>query len=718
MKKLPYIFSFLGLWLGGNALAQSLQYNQVPEFLNANAYWAYYNHIGLDWSSGKPVYDSNALSSWHPFRNANVGKNGYQPADETGAVSVSDPHTGKLLFYTNGGSIWYPDHKVMSNGDTLRFGSLTASEWKNRLPSDGTSAQGTCVVPVPGDASKYYVFTIEPHVNIRLKSHQLHYSVVDMTLAGGKGAVVDAMKNLPVLYKNRPNTQPKNGAIDFVYSMVAIPGNNCDIWLLTYAWKHNERSVSIYPKDDFINAANGPDMLYYAFHITENGIDTVPVVSTSGMHKLAIDASHMMFTVSPDRSHVLFSSRMPMFQGVDPLVMGVNAAIKIPMHTSELSRFDPGTGKIYDPIPFDFQAKRGAFNAQAVMTDFFNIGSAAFASNNRNLYIVSANYFASETYLYQLDISKRDSAAIAQSRFAVDSLINPPTAACYEVSPITLRTYKDTIFAIWGFQPKIGSINQPDLQGAACDFQWDYFTLPLDKPNGGCFVNEVVYAMNNIENTLVAELNTCEEQLLQPRISNAKAYYKWNDGATTETIKVQQPGTYWVIYSLLEGNCIQLYTDTFRITAEGFEVLVNVNIDTLGTVEPFEKYQWLYEDEVIPGATGRYHVALQNGNYRVIATNEAGCRDTSAIYRITNLTHIRAVAGIAVTVYPNPATDMIYIQSAASLSFRLMDMSGRVILDRIKGASVDISTVTAGMYQLVAYDERDIALGYWKIVKQ
>ncbi len=43
--------------------------------------------------------------------------------------------------------------------------------------------------------------------------------------------------------------------------MIAIPGDNCDIWLLLHK----------YPEAEFIS-----------YHITAAGIDAVPVVSVSG----------------------------------------------------------------------------------------------------------------------------------------------------------------------------------------------------------------------------------------------------------------------------------------------------------------------------------------------------------------------------------------------------------------------------------------------------
>ena len=56
-----------------------------------------------------------------------------------------------------------------------------------------------------------------------------------------------------------------------------------------------------------------------------------------------------------------------------------------------------------------------------------------------------------------------------------------------------------------------------------------------------------------------------------------------------------------------------------------------------------------------------------------------------------------------VSVYPNPSSDIIYIETKTTpSSLQLLDMSGKKVnTQRINSKSLDVSDLTAGMYFLV-----------------
>ena len=77
-----------------------------------------------------------------------------------GCSSISDAQ-GQLLFYTNGVYAWNRLHRKMANSNQLgAFGDSTRTEL---LPNSAT--QGTLVVPAPGSATAYYVFTVDAAEN-------------------------------------------------------------------------------------------------------------------------------------------------------------------------------------------------------------------------------------------------------------------------------------------------------------------------------------------------------------------------------------------------------------------------------------------------------------------------------------------------------------------------------------------------------------------------
>jgi hypothetical protein len=130
---------------------------------------------------------------------------------------ASDPATGQLLFYSNAEQVWNRFHQRMPNGDGLR-----GSTYVN---------QGALIVPVPGQARRYYLFTLRQPVQDR--ACRLYYSVVDTELDAGRGDVGATEKNVPL-------------AGGLTQKLTAVPHTNGrDYWVLTHLWGSSE--FLVYP---------------------------------------------------------------------------------------------------------------------------------------------------------------------------------------------------------------------------------------------------------------------------------------------------------------------------------------------------------------------------------------------------------------------------------------------------------------------------------------
>jgi len=172
--------------------------------------WYFGNDAGLDFNSGSPVAVTNG---------AMYGD------DNTASIADS---TGKILFYSNGVSVWNKNHVPMPNGTGL----------------DGASSGGqpATIVPKPGSNTIYYLFTVDGMAG----PNGLHYSIIDMSLQSGLGDV--SSKNnllLSVCSEKVTATVQKNGS---------------DYWLVTHGWNSNS---------------------FYSYPITSSGVGT-PVISNVG----------------------------------------------------------------------------------------------------------------------------------------------------------------------------------------------------------------------------------------------------------------------------------------------------------------------------------------------------------------------------------------------------------------------------------------------------
>lgn len=137
---------------------------------------------------GNQTHAQSQTNRWHMgslgslnFVNNNpVPTSGSRLVSNEGSASISD-NQGNLLFYTNGERIWNRRNAIMANGDDLQ-GSQNVT-------------QGALIVPRPGNANRYFVFTIASNRN----DLGLRYSEVDMALDNGDGAVIANRKNIPLL---------------------------------------------------------------------------------------------------------------------------------------------------------------------------------------------------------------------------------------------------------------------------------------------------------------------------------------------------------------------------------------------------------------------------------------------------------------------------------------------------------------------------------------
>lgn len=138
-----------------------------------------------------------------------------------GVATMSDSN-GNLLFYTNGITVYNRNHEIMVNGTGLL--------------SHSSNTQAAFIVPFAGNENKYYLITPDPY----------YYSVVDMTLDNGNGAIEADSKNTLL-------TNEKSEKVAGV-----LASNEQDIWLITYGV--NEKRFNVYKID-------------------ANGISSTPVTS-------------------------------------------------------------------------------------------------------------------------------------------------------------------------------------------------------------------------------------------------------------------------------------------------------------------------------------------------------------------------------------------------------------------------------------------------------
>jgi len=535
MKQKILFFRLLFLCMSIYGAAQAQDFTQMPAFRKANSTWMLLNK-GVDFNTSPVTLLSSPLSG------------------TTGSVSVCHPRTGALLFYSNGVTCWNRNQQIMPDGLGLSGGGL--------------SLQNLCVVPFINDTSKYYLFCIKqggiviggPGPPPGAFDYNLTYSVVDMNLDNGLGAIVPGQKNILAAHG------PLGDMI------AAVPGNNCDVWLLTHA-------------------VNGPEVK--AFHITQAGIDTTPVVSAllpgiTGSSSFSAGA----LAVSPDRKKVAMASNNGLMMAGFGFGMWSTIGVQV-------ADFNPEDGTLFNNM---------------VLADTSIGEGLCFSPDNTKLYCANTTGQIDENtcgYLSQYDLSSGSLPTILASRYTIP------------YSGGTLRRRGDTVF-LAAFR---GYFSRPNLAGAASNFV-PATSAPFLPPGfpagqlGMAIGNDVVYAFPP-DTISLAQKDTCFFRKITIHAPAGYRGYVWSNGVADSMQTFYETGLYRVYYS---DGC-HTYIQPYQVRKMGDGLgpadttickappLV-LQPDTKGHPATF-----LWQD----GSTANSFTVLQDGTYHVKVDFTGGC---------------------------------------------------------------------------------------------
>ena len=413
-----------------------------------------------------------------------------------GSATVSDRATGALLFYTNGDTIWDKTHAVMSNGTGL-FGN------RGEDPS-------ALIVPKPGSSTQYFVFTVDCINSTTGGGNGLAYSMVDMTMNSGKGAVTT--KNVILL-------NPTPAKITAVKNC-----NGKDYWVLTHKW--NTDSI-------------------YAYPVTSTGVGS-PVISKAGM------------------VHTFYPGNLAGgFVGLGQMKASPDGA-----KLAEGCRFGKNVVQI-----FDFCNSSGVVS-NAIIDSFPKkflldmVWGVSFSPNSSRLYTTlqtSSSFSVDSTVVTQYDMLAGSPAAIIASKQVVFKYKSSSVLG----SDLQLAP-NGKIYSAW-LSSKLDVIKTPDALGNACGYVHAGFSVSASLFKGAWYAlpmfvesdfNTKIFSVD-----LGKDTSVCNGTVLAiTAAGNGVSTYSWSTGVsgpTVQSINVSAPGKYIVTAS--NGSCCTI-SDTINVT--------------------------------------------------------------------------------------------------------------------------------------------------------
>lgn len=131
----------------------------------------------------------------------------------------------------------------------------------------------------------------------------------------------------------------------------------------------------------------------------------------------------------------------------------------------------------------------------------------------------------------------------------------------------------------------------------------------------------------------------------------------------------------------------------------------------------YATYQWYLNTVSIPGATSANYAPIANGSYRVFVTDTSGCANYSnAITRF--VVGVGQINSVDVKIYPNPATEMVHIESAVKVRAVVTGLEGKTLIDQQNVSDLNISGLANGMYMIMLYDENGDRIMVEKLIKE
>src|SRR5690606_15201811 len=138
----------------------------------------------------------------------------------------------------------------------------------------------------------------------------------------------------------------------------------------------------------------------------------------------------------------------------------------------------------------------------------------------------------------------------------------------------------------------------------------------------------------------------------------------------------------------------------------------------LTTDDYYDSYQWMIAGQPIIGAAGASYQPDTIGSYSVMVTDSNGCVGTSSAYQVNELhSGVKSLQAQEIAIYPNPATNEVYIHGPKGISVLLRGMDGRVIYRKERVEVLNISQLPAGLYYLQIFGEDGLLLKNSQLIK-
>jgi len=179
--------------------------------------------------------------------------------------------------------------------------------------------------------------------------------------------------------------------------------------------------------------------------------------------------------------------------------------------------------------------------------------------------------------------------------------------------------------------------------------------------------------------------------------------YQWSHGlGTNSTVTVYPSSSTTYTVTGTTNGCSATATSFINVFASPQAPTISIisNNPIILQSSATSGNQWYKDNNIIPGATNQTYQVVANGTYFVKLTSN-GCTSASSNSILINTLSINDYNSDEITIYPNPAQDILYIQTNNTFVEALLyDNLGRLITSTNEH-QLNLDNITNGVYNLI-----------------
>ena len=292
---------------------------------------------------------------------------------------------------------------------------------------------------------------------------------------------------------------------------------------------------------------------------------------------------------------------------------------------------------------------------------------------------------------------KSDTIAITGLLTPINVDLGPDKTVCPE-EPVMLNAGSGGSQYVWstGDITQVVSVNQAGLVSVTVS------------ESGYCDgVDEMIISWHNVVAAQI-ELSedSCAERLIWIDPSNHQVV-SWSD-STNDTMMIATLSGYYYVTATDLNDCETVDSAWVQIVDNpivdlGADTFLCGNQTITLTTGLIGSHLWK------DGSTGLSFTVTSKGKYSVSVTDENGCTgaDTTKVSDCLSLTELPSDELI---LYPNPTTSELFINADASSTFRIYEVSGRLVLESIQmNGIINVESLKNGLYFLELPEQNKMA---------